>query len=177
MGEPLDVASGSGSPADPADPPETAGDASPVLRRAAPSDAEAIAQLVDRAYRHYIPLLGRTPTPMLSDFASAIGEHDVWVLDDGGRLAAVIELIVRPDHLWVHNVAVDPDRQGRGLGRRLLAFAEAEARRLGLPAVQLLTNERYVANIAMYERYGYRETHREPYRGTELIHFRKPVAA
>ncbi len=146
-----------------------------LLRRATAADAGPIAIVVDRAYRHYIPLLGRTPTPMLGDFAAAIGEHDVWVLDTGSGLAAVIELIARPDHLWVHNVAVDPDWQGRGLGRRLLAFAEAEALRLGLPAVGLLTNERYLANIAMYERYGYRETHREPYGGTDLIHFRKPI--
>ena len=27
----------------------------------------------------------------------------------------------------------------------------------------------------MYERYGYRETHREPYLGTDLIHFRKTL--
>ena len=37
----------------------------------------------------------------------------------------------------------------------------------------LLTNERYLSNIAMYTRYGYRETHRVPYLGTDLVHFRK----
>ena len=39
----------------------------------------------------------------------------------------------------------------------------------------LLTNERYLDNIAMYTRYGYRETHREPYRGSDLIYFRKAL--
>jgi GNAT superfamily N-acetyltransferase len=148
----------------------------PSLRRATAADVEAIRALVDAAYRGYIPLLGRTPTPMLSDVAAAVREHDVRVLDAGDRLVGVIELIARVDHLWVHNVAIAPDTQGRGLGRRLLALAEDEARRLGLPAIALLTNERYLANIAMYERYGYRETHREPYRGTDLIHFRKTLA-
>jgi GNAT superfamily N-acetyltransferase len=146
-----------------------------LLRRATAADATAIAALVDAAYRGYLPLLGRTPKPMLTDFAAAIAAHDVWVLDDGGRIVAVLELVARSDHLWIDNVAVDPAAQGRGLGRRLLAFAEDEARRLGLPALRLLTNERYVANIAMYERYGYRETHREPYRGSDLVHFRKAL--
>ena len=150
--------------------------ASPRLRRATQADVAAIAALVDAAYRGYLPLLGRTPTPMLSDFAAAVREHDVRVLDAGGRLVGVIELIAHDDHLWVHNVAIDPDAQGQGLGRRLLDFAEDEARRLGLPAIGLLTNERYLANIAMYERYGYRETHREPYRGTDLVHFRKTLS-
>lgn len=155
---------------------ETPGPGAPVLRRATDADVGAIGALVDAAYRDYIPLLGRTPTPMLSDFAAAVRDHDVRVLDAGNRLVGVIELIAHDDHLWVHNVAVDPAAQGQGLGRRLLAFAETEGRRLGLLAIGLLTNERYVANIAMYERYGYRETHREPYRGTDLVHFRKALS-
>ena len=148
----------------------------PRLRRATAADVEAIRALVDAAYRGYIPLLGRTPTPMLSDVPAAVRDHDVRVLDSGDRLVGVIELIAHDDHLWIDNVAIAPDAQGHGLGRRLLAFAEDEARRLGLPAIALLTNERYLANIAMYERYGYRETHREPCRGTDLVHFRKTLA-
>ena len=153
------------------------GRTAPVLRRATPADAPAIAALVERAYVGYTPLLGRTPLPMLTDFAAAVADHPVWVLSAGATVVGVLELIAREDHLWIDDIAIDPERQGAGLGRRLLAFAEDEARRLGLPALGLLTNERYVANIAMYERYGYRETHREPYRGTDLIHFRKTLEA
>jgi GNAT superfamily N-acetyltransferase len=143
------------------------------LRRAGDADAAAVASVVDASYRDYIPLLGRTPMPMLTDFAAAIAQHDVWLLEDDDGLAAVLELDDRDDHLWIENVAVDPKRQGRGLGRWLLGFAEGEARRLGRSELRLMTNERYTKNIAMYERYGYRETHREPYRGSDLVHFRK----
>lgn len=144
------------------------------MRRAGAADSAGIRRLVHAAYAHYEPLLGRTPLPMLTDYDAAILDHEVWVLDapDAG-IVAVLELIERPDHLWIDNVAVDPGWQARGLGRRLLAFADAEARRRGLPELGLLTNERYTANIAMYERYGYRETHREPHLGTDLVHFRK----
>ncbi len=156
--------------------PETgAGTEVPTLRRATSADVAAIGALVDAAYRDYTPLLGRTPTPMLTDFDAAVRTHDVWVLADGERLVGVLELVARPDQLWVDNVAIDPAFQGRGLGRRLLEFADVEARRLGLPAIGLLTNERYLANIAMYERYGYRETHRAPYRGTDLVYFSKAI--
>jgi GNAT superfamily N-acetyltransferase len=152
-----------------------AGAADGGLRRATQADAPAIARLVAAAYEGYRPLLGRTPKPMLTDYATAVDDHAVWVVDGPSGLAGVIELADREDHLWIDNVAVDPALHGRGLGRRLLSFAEDEARRLGKPAIGLLTNERYLANIAMYERRGYRETHREPYRGTDLIHFRKPL--
>ena len=149
----------------------------PRLRRATDADVDGIRRLVDAAYEGYRPLLGRTPMPMLTDFAVAVREHEVWVLAVDERLVAVIELITRDDHLWIDNVAVHPSEQGRGHGRRLLAFAEVEARRLGTPEIGLLTNEHYHANIAMYERYGYRETRREPYRGSDLVHFRKTLQA
>ncbi|MEW6224694.1 MAG: GNAT family N-acetyltransferase [Chloroflexota bacterium] len=145
-----------------------------TLRRAASPDVAPITALVDAAYHDYGDLIGRTPLPMLADYAQVVRDHDTWVLEAGdGRLVGVIELVAHPDHLWVENVAIDPVEQGRGHGRRLLRHAEAEAQRLGLPEVRLLTNERYTRNIAMYLHYGYAETHREPYQGTDLVHFRK----
>lgn len=157
----------------------------PVPRRAHPDDVPAITALVAAAYGPYRPLIGRTPLPMLVDYADAVRDHEVWILDDpddtaevGGALevAGVLELVRHADHLWIENVAVAPERQGRGLGRLLLEHAESEARRLGLGELRLLTNERYVTNIAMYERYRYRETHREPHKGTDLVHFRKVLS-
>jgi ribosomal protein S18 acetylase RimI-like enzyme len=152
----------------------------PVLRRAIGADVPAIDRVVDAAYGHYAELIGRTPLPMLADHGRAVREDEVWVLDDVGTVVGVLELVPRDDHLWVENVAINPPHQGRGLGRHLLHHAEAEAQRHGLAEIRLLTNERYATNIAMYQRYGYAETHREPYEGTDLVHFRKvlqPAAA
>jgi GNAT superfamily N-acetyltransferase len=147
----------------------------PRLRRAGPNDAEKVRDLVSDAYSQYIPLIGRTPIPMLTDYADAIRSHEVWVLDADGTIVGVLELDPRPDHLWLENVAVLPDRQGRGLGRVLLEHAEGVARERELPEIRLLTNERYVANIATYERHGYVETHRQPHLGTDLVHFAKTI--
>ena len=146
-----------------------------ALRQAGDEDAPAIRTLVRAAYEHYEPLIGRTPLPMLTDYAVAVREHVVWVAEEGDRIIGVLELDLRDDHLWVENVAVAPDQQGRGIGRRLLRHAEDEARRQGRREIQLLTNERYVANIAMYTRYGYRETHRQPHLGTDLVFFQKTL--
>ena len=152
-------------------------DLTPALRLAIDTDAEAITELVAAAYRHYEPLIGRTPLPMLVHYADAVREHEVWVLELAGRLVGVIELSPRGDHLWVENVAVAPPWQGRGFGRLLLRHAEIEAARLGLREIGLLTNERYHDAIAMYTRYGYRETHRVPHQGTDLVFFRKQLRA
>jgi GNAT superfamily N-acetyltransferase len=148
-----------------------------ALRRAAEGDVSAVRAVVDAAYRPYRPLIGRTPFPMLADYAEAIRRHDVWVLEAEDAIAGLIELVRHDDHLWVENVAIAPEWQHRGLGRRLLSHAEHEARRLGYAEIGLLTNERYLDNIAMYTRYGYVETHRTPHLGTDLVHFRKHLAA
>jgi GNAT superfamily N-acetyltransferase len=152
-------------------------DPTPTLHRATVADAEAITELVAAAYRHDEPLIGRTPMPMRVYYADALRAHEMWVLVVDGRLVGVIELEPRGDHLWVENVAVLPPWQGRGFGRLLLRHAEVEADRLGLREIGLLTNERYADNIAIYTRYGYRETHRVPHQGTDLVFFRKQLRA
>jgi len=114
---------------------------------------------------------------MLVHYADAVREHEIWVLELDGDLVGVLELQPRSDQMWVENVAVTPRWQGRGFGRQLLRHAEVEAVRHGLHEIGLLTNERYLDNIAMYTRYGYRETHRVPHQGTDLIFFRKQLRA
>jgi len=147
----------------------------PELRRADDRDVEGIHAVVAAAYVGYTSLIGRTPIPMLTDYATAVRAHEVWVLDADGVIVGVLELEPRPDHLWLENVAVEPAWQGRGLGRRLLDHAEDVARQRGFAEIGLLTNERYADDIALYLRRGYRETHREPHLGTDLVYFRKTV--
>ncbi|HYH21018.1 MAG TPA: GNAT family N-acetyltransferase [Azospirillum sp.] len=145
------------------------------IRRAGPGDAEAIADLVRRAYARWVPVAGTEPRPLPDDFAEAVADHPVWVLEGQGGIEAVLELLPARDHLLVENVAVDPDSQGRGLGRRLMAFAETEARRQGLAEVRLFTDERFADNVAFYARLGYHVFDRTPNGAARLVFMAKPV--
>ncbi len=80
-----------------------------------------------------------------------------------------------PACLLVWSVAVAPAAQGQGLGRALLAFAEAEARRRSCLTIRLFTNERFTEALALYRRLGYRETRREAYHGRTLVHLQKAL--
>ena len=101
------------------------------LRLAAPEDAAEVTALVDRAYTGYIKRIGRKPGPMLDDYAALIADGLVRVLRRDGRICGILVLIGKDDHLLLDNVAVAPEAQGHGLGRRLVEAAEDVARNLG----------------------------------------------
>jgi ribosomal protein S18 acetylase RimI-like enzyme len=146
-----------------------------VIRRAVPADLAAMARIVDAAYAHYVPRLGRKPAPMLDDHAARIRDGEAFVFEADGAVGGVLVLIDAPDHLLLDNIAVDPARRGTGLGRALLQFAEVEARRRGYPEVRLYTNEKMTENIALYGRIGYRETGRGAQSGFNRVFFAKAV--
>lgn len=148
-----------------------------VIRRARPDEGPVVAALTDRAYAHYIPLLGRRPQPMTADYGQMIAQDEVWLLLHDDWPAGVLVLVREADTLLIYNVAVEPRFQGRGIGRLLLNLAEAEALRAGCARLRLYTNEHMTSNIAMYLRRGYRETGREAYLGSDLVHMEKPVEA
>ena len=56
---------------------------------------------------------------------------------------------------------VDPDARRQGIARRMLAFAEDEARRLGAREMVLSTSEIQKEALALYRNAGYRETREE----------------
>ncbi|MPY75939.1 MAG: GNAT family N-acetyltransferase [Alphaproteobacteria bacterium] len=147
------------------------------LRRARAEDAAAVADLVNRAYTKYVPRIGRPPAPMLDDYPDVIRQHEVWVGEKDDAVVAALVLILEKDTLLLDNVAVDPSYQSRGLGRRLMSFAESEALRQGYSSVRLITNEKMTENIAFYSRLGYRETGREILRERYIVHMRKDLAA
>ncbi|GAA3235411.1 GNAT family N-acetyltransferase [Actinocorallia longicatena] len=122
-------------------------------RAATGADEPRVREIVRAAYEPWIPVVGMRPVPMGADYTALIADGRVSVLGD--PVSALIVLVPEPGVLLVENVAVDPAAQGRGLGRALLAFAEDEARRLGLPAVRLYTHRLMASNIALYERLGY----------------------
>jgi ribosomal protein S18 acetylase RimI-like enzyme len=143
------------------------------VRPAEPEEAAAVGDLVRASYSKYVERIGREPAPMLEDYAALIRAGEVWVLAEGGEVLGVLVMRPAEDHLFVDNVAVAPRHQGRGLGRELVAFAEAKATRDGLPEVRLYTNEKMHENLAVYARLGFEETGRRLDGGYQRVFMRK----
>jgi len=135
----------------------------------------AIADIVDQAYEHYIARMGKPPGPMLDNYAARASEGAVWVLEEGAAITGIIVLLPTTNYLLVDNVAVSPARQGLGLGRRLLAFAEAEALRRGYHEIRLYTHQTMVENQSLYASIGYEETGRGAEAGYDRVFMRKQL--
>jgi ribosomal protein S18 acetylase RimI-like enzyme len=112
---------------------------------------------------------------MLNDYSARVSEGAVWVLDKEAVIAAIIVLLPAPNYLLLDNVAVSPARQGLGLGRRLLAFAEAEALRRGYREIRLYTHQTMVENQRLYASIGYEETGRSSEAGYDRVFMRKQL--
>ena len=87
--------------------------------------------------------------------ATSSRSAEVWLAEDGGKLDGALILEPHPDHLLIWSIATAPAAQKQGLGRRMLAAAEARARRLGLREMRLYTGEKLTANVRWYHRHGY----------------------
>ena len=145
------------------------------LRPAWRDDAGAIRDLVRLAYAKWVPLIGREPLPFQADYNLALAEHDFDLLVDCDTLVGVLESLHQPDHLWIENNAVHPDRQGHGLGRRLLKWAEKRAATAGTSELRLVTNAAFESNIALYQRVGYRIDRTEPFLGGTAVYMSKSL--
>lgn len=130
------------------------------MRLATPSSLPTIIALTESAYAHYIPLLGAPPVPMTEDYLPRIERGEVWLLDHDGAAAGLIVLEHHPTHAEIFSVAVDPALRAQGLGRQLLDFAVAKTRAWSLSELRLYTNAKMEKNVAIYQRYGFRETGR-----------------
>jgi N-acetylglutamate synthase-like GNAT family acetyltransferase len=149
------------------------------IRRAEPADLAVVTTLIDAAYAHYIPIIGIKPRPMLFDHAERIARGEHHVLEDDGRVEAVITLGSegREDALHVFNIAVLPDAQGKGQLRALLAFAEAQARATGRSYLTLVTHSLMARNRAIYAHLGFEVLREQDGGGFVIIAMQRAVPA
>lgn len=147
-----------------------------VIRPAKPEDVPGITACVDEAYVHYIERIGKQPAPMLEDFADVVREFQAHVAVAAGKIVGAVIFKVTDEGFYVDNVAVRPSIRGKGIGRRLLELAEAEARRQGYESIYLATHELMTENRALYARAGYVEYDHRIVDGYPRVFFRKALS-
>jgi len=158
------------------------------VRRAQPSDATALATLVNRAYEiEEFFVEGERTTA--DEIARLIRSGGFLVLEYGGGLGAAI-LYQGPgerpgtpaSHAYFGMLAVLPELQGMGLGRRLVQVAEAMAEASGASSMTLRVINLREELSRWYKSLGYREVGTAPYNhhsvklACHFIEMEKPLA-
>ena len=133
-----------------------------MIRPATPADTPALLALT-AGTGFFKPLEVETLDGVLADYYTtnhADFGHRCFVWEEAGRVLGYVyhapeEMTDRTWYLWW--IAVAADQQGRGLGGKLLAFAEDDVRTLGgrLLVVETSTTEHYEPTRRFYLRHGY----------------------
>jgi GNAT superfamily N-acetyltransferase len=100
----------------------------------------------------------------------ALARRKPWAIDP-----AYFTRVKRPLHLT--SMAILPARQRAGVGRILMAAAEAQARRDGFEAIRLDAYQGAAGAGPFYMKCGYADRGRAVYRETPLIYFEKLLPA
>ena len=82
----------------------------------------------------------------------------------------------RTQPLYLTDMAVEPDLQGRGIGRRCLARAVRCARQWPADALRLDAYDTNAGAGAFYERCGFQEVERMIHRGVPLVYYERLIA-
>lgn len=138
-------------------------------------EAEAIAAVINLAYRveDFFKAYDRTT----ADEVRQLFERETFLVargDDGG-IAGVVRVGVDGEVGHFGMLAVDPSRQGQGLGRRLVAAAEQWCRERGCSTMTLEIASPRTELPAYYERLGYRPAGTRPWPQEALHELKAPA--
>lgn len=141
-----------------------------TFRTAVAADVPAIRALVESAYRgdsarggwtHEADLLGGERTSE-AEVAAVVADpaQRIVLAEQDGRIVGSVAITSRPPaRCYLGMLAVSPSLQAAGLGRRLIAAAEDEARRtFGATVMEMTVIHLRPELIAYYERRGYART-------------------
>lgn len=136
--------------------PRPEGRKDPALGPAGPRDLERVAALTGAAFSD-------SPAEALSMAEHTLSDpaRQCWGLWEGKNLLAVASVGPAAEGLSIYSVAVEPARQGQGLGRRLMAGLLAILPRDRALVVEVDSRNRPAR--ALYAAFGFRETRRQDY--------------
>lgn len=138
---------------------------------ALPSDFDRWRDLLDLILRSFATMDGVIDPPSSAHRLTPDSLRDkacnetVFLAIDGSRIVGCVFAAIRETDIYLGKLAVAPERQGEGIGRRLLAQVEELARARGKQALELQTRVELVGNHAAFCRMGFRETGRTAHPG------------
>lgn len=141
-----------------------------TISPATATDIPALVHLVNQAYRGEPSRQGWTTEADLlkgdlrtdeNDLAKLLARPHAVILkasDEAGAISGCVFLEKRDGRLYLGMLTVAPEKQAHGIGKQLLAAAEAHALHQGCPSIYMRVLSKRLELIGWYERHGYHPT-------------------
>lgn len=146
-----------------------------TLRSALFVDLPFVTSCAELSYAIYVDRIGKKPAPMVADFAAALELGQLEILETKDAPAGFLVSYAKGTVLFVENIALHPNHQGKGFGGQIFTLLEDRARIRGMDAIELYTNEKMTENLAFYPRLGFDEVERRSEAGFNRVYFRKAL--
>jgi GNAT superfamily N-acetyltransferase len=132
------------------------------IRHADDADVEALAALINMAFRVELPFIegDRTNPAGVREYMK---KGKFLLAEDSSGLAGCVYVELRGNRGYLGLLGVEPRRQGTGLGRKLMAAAESFFRDAGCVAVDLRIISARTPLPPFYRHLGYVETGTAPF--------------
>ncbi|MEP7211746.1 MAG: GNAT family N-acetyltransferase [Acidobacteriota bacterium] len=152
------------------------------IRLAVEKDANAIAEILSVAlaeFRNdYTPEAYAIVTPLAEEIRGRFVEGPMWVAVRDGQLSGTVSAVREPEWLYIRSMAVVPDAQGFGIGKRLMTAVEQYGIENGFDTLFLYTTGFSAGAIRLYESLGFRkdrDTTAEEWYGTPGLSMLKKI--
>ena len=139
------------------------------LRLATTDDADRLVPFINRAFApdNYFKRTERTNSPQVAEY---LRKGFFLLLEDSVGLLGLIYTELRENNRgYIGMIAIDPDRQGGGIGTRLLQIGEEFCRKQGRSIIEISVVNLRPDLVAWYQRKGYRVVGEAPYVRPEIL--------
>jgi ribosomal protein S18 acetylase RimI-like enzyme len=86
-----------------------------------------------------------------------IAEGECYVAEENGEMIGVFVIVeLSTTAMEIKNIAVREDRQGQGIGKKLLAAAIQVAKSQGYEQIEIGTGNSSIGQLALYQKCGFR---------------------
>jgi N-acetylglutamate synthase-like GNAT family acetyltransferase len=133
------------------------------IRWADARDVAAIVRLINLAFRAAESFFVERDRITAEILQPMLEKGNFLLAEDAAGLLGCVYVELRGDRAYFGLLAVDPSRQHRGLGRRLIEHAENHARTAGCRAMDLRIVSLRAELPPFYRRLGYVETGTAPF--------------
>lgn len=108
-------------------------------------------------HSHIEQLWGWDENWQLSNFAAEFARTTTSVIDADGRIVGYVQILDSENRIYVQNIAISQERQGKGIGTQILKGLQLDAAARKVP-LQLGVFRTNPLAQRLYERLGFRRT-------------------